>query len=47
MYQLRFIQGDIKNVLDIIELTDLVSIPGVIIALDFEKAFYTVDWSFY
>ena len=43
----RFIGNNIRKRLGIMEFTDLFNIPGMIIFLDFEKAFDTVQCFFY
>ena len=42
----RFIGQNIRIISDIISYTSLTRTPGILIAIDFEKAFDTVRWSF-
>ncbi len=42
----RYIGENIRTVADIIEYTSLKHEPGIILLLDFEKAFDTIKWSF-
>jgi len=42
----RFIGENIRNIYDVIELAKQRSLPGMIVALDFEKAFDSVSWDF-
>lgn len=43
--QNRYIGSNIRRTLDIINITDLENIPGMIISVDMEKAFDTLEWS--
>ena len=42
----RYIGENIRLILDIIEYTNLKINPGIIIFLDFEKAFDSISWGF-
>ncbi len=42
----RYIGENIRTVADIIEYTSIKNQPGIILLLDFEKAFDTIKWSF-
>ena len=42
----RYIGENIRTIADIIQYTTLKNQPGIILLLDFEKAFDTVKWSF-
>ena len=42
----RYIGENIRTISDVIEYTSLRNQPGIILLLDFEKAFDTVKWSF-
>ena len=42
----RFIGENIRTIADLIDYTSLKNDPGIILLLDFEKAFDTVNWSF-
>ena len=42
----RYIGENIRTILDIIEFTNYIENPGLMIFLDFEKAFDTISWSF-
>ncbi len=42
----RYIGENIRTVADLIEYTSLKNSPGIILLLDFEKAFDTIRWSF-
>ena len=42
----RYIGENIRTVLDVIEYTSLKTDPGILLFLDFEKAFDTVSWDF-
>ena len=50
--QTRFIKGrfigpqNIRLLNDLMEYTDDQKIPGILLLIDFEKAFYTIEWSF-
>jgi len=42
----RYIGDNIRTVADVIEYTRFKNMPGILLLLDFEKAFDTVSWSF-
>ena len=42
----RFIGENIRTLLDILEITEKQIDPGVMVFIDFEKAFDTVNWTF-
>lgn len=42
----RFIGENIRTISDLIHYTSLKNIPGLILLVDFEKAFDTVEWNF-
>lgn len=42
----RYIGECIRTVYDIMSYTEMMSIPGLIVAVDFEKAFDSVSWNF-
>ena len=42
----RYIGENIRTIADIIEYTSIKNNPGLILLLDFEKAFDTISWSF-
>ena len=42
----RYIGQNIRLITDIMKVTELESIPGLAIFIDFKKAFDTVDWNF-
>ncbi len=42
----RYIGENIRTISDLIEYTSLMNMPGVILLIDFEKAFDTIKWSF-
>ena len=42
----RYIGENIRSIYDVIQYTSLNSMPGMIVALDFEKAFDSVSWQF-
>ena len=42
----RFIGENIRNIYDIIDFTALNNIEGMIVAIDFEKAFDSISWEF-
>ena len=42
----RFIGENIRSVLDILEYTDKKNIPGILLCLDFQKAFDHLEWNF-
>ena len=42
----RYIGENIRTVSDLIEYTSLKQMPGIILLIDFEKAFDTINWTF-
>ena len=40
----RYIGQNITNIIDILRCCEQEDIPGVLISVDFEKAFDTLDW---
>ena len=42
----RYIGENIRNIYNVIQYTSLHDIPGMIVALDFEKAFDSISWQF-
>ena len=42
----RFIGQNVRLLIDLMEYTDVKKIPGILLFVDFEKAFDTVEWSF-
>jgi len=42
----RYIGQNIRLINDIMEHTKLHNIPGILLLLDFQKAFDTIEWSF-
>lgn len=42
----RYIGENVRTLLDVIEYTSLKENPGIILFLDFEKAFDTISWNF-
>ena len=42
----RFIGQNVRLLNDIMKYTELNKIPGIMILIDFEKAFDTLDWQF-
>ena len=42
----RYIGENVRTILDVIEYTSLKDNPGIMLFLDFEKAFDTVSWKF-
>ena len=42
----RFIGQNIRLISDVIERCQDSKIPGIVLFLDFKKAFYTIEWSF-
>ena len=42
----RFIGQNVRLLIDLMEYTDVKKIPGILLFVDFEKAFETVQWSF-
>lgn len=42
----RFIGEAARSVIDVMEYTKQQNIPGVLLFIDFEKAFDSIDWTF-
>ena len=42
----RYIGRNIRLLNDIMEQTEIQNIPGILLLLDFRKAFDTVEWDF-
>ena len=42
----RYIGETIRSIFDIMEFTDMENIPGLMIFIDFQKAFNSVEWDF-
>ena len=42
----RFIGQNVRLLIDLMEYTDVKKIPGILLFVDFEKAFDTIEWSF-
>ena len=42
----RYIDDNVRTMLDILELTNHQADPGIMVIIDFEKAFDTISWSF-
>ena len=42
----RFISEAARSTIDVIEYTKQQNIPGILLFIDFEKAFNTIDWNF-
>ena len=42
----RYIGQNIRLINDIMEPTEIQNIPGILLLLDFQKAFDTVEWDF-
>ena len=42
----RYIGENIRTIFDIIQYTSMHNLPGIIVMLDFEKAFHSVSWNF-
>ena len=42
----RFIGENIRLVYDIMHYTEIIQVPGLLMLIDFEKAFVTVSWNF-
>ena len=42
----RYIGQNIRLINDIMKITELENIPGMVIFVDFKKAFDTLDWNF-
>ena len=43
----RFIGENIRLVYDIMHYTEIIQVPGLLMLIDFEKAFVTVSWIFF
>ena len=42
----RYIGENIRTISDLIDFTSLRNMPGIVLLIDFEKAFDTIRWSF-
>ena len=42
----RYIGQNVRLLDDILEYTDIKKIPGILLFIDFEKAFDTIEWPF-
>ena len=42
----RFIGQNVRLLIDLMEYTDVKKIPGILLFVDFEKTFDTIEWSF-
>ena len=42
----RYIGETVRSIFDIMEFTDAENIPGLLIFIDFQKAFDTLEWDF-
>jgi len=42
----RFIGQNVRYLNDVMEYTELNKIPGIMVLIDFEKAFDTLEWQF-
>ena len=42
----RYIGDNIRTMLDILDITKNKTEPGIMVMIDFEKAFDTISWSF-
>lgn len=42
----RFIGNNVRLVADLIDYSETFSVPGIMLSLDFEKAFDTINWEF-
>jgi len=42
----RFIAQNVRLLNDLLEYTDVKKIPGILLSIDFEKAFDTIEWPF-
>ena len=42
----RFIEETVRSILDIIDHSERSELPGMMIFIDFEKAFYSIEWCF-
>ena len=42
----RYIGETVRSIFDIMEFTDTENVPGILIFIDFKKAFNTLEWSY-
>ena len=47
LFKGRFIGQNVRLLNDIIEYADAKKLPGILLFIDFRKAFDTIEWNFY